>query len=58
MRIVSLRVVSLMAIVPDSEWRIPTLMVALCAWIVLDVVATAPSRHAAKDKYFSFMGHS
>jgi hypothetical protein len=43
--IVSFSVVSLMAIVPESEWRIPTLMVS-CA--LADIVAANVSANPAE----------
>src|SRR5205823_4197567 len=56
-RTVSLRVVSLMAMVPESECRTPTLMVA-CAEATLDPATPAASSAAVRKVCFSFMVNS
>src|SRR5215470_10783596 len=53
-RIVSFNVVSLMAMVPDSEWRTPTLMVS-CAAAAPGSARPAARIRPASDVHFTFM---
>src|SRR4029077_15895883 len=53
-RTVSLRVVSLIAIVPDSECSTPILIVS-CACMVTESVTPAATRQAARDSRLIFM---
>ena len=48
----SLSVVSLMAIVPDSECSTPTLMVGCCACIFTDKREAGSHEHAASESRF------
>ena len=53
--ITSLRVVSLIAIVPDSEWRMPTLIVSSARAAVAPSVSAAPASAPAARKNIRFV---
>ena len=53
--ITSFNVVSLMAMVPESEWRMPTLMVS-AAWAALMVPVAAKTRPAVADSHRRALG--